>query len=155
MVSSLLHIFHTQQPLLYLVFSVCNNRLSLSTSNCLLTFLTRHEFHKNCVDPWLKIKHTCPLCKGSITSKSRNSSSSSASAEDRQQSRPRTTTRTNTTPVSPSTDSLASTDSSSVTGASSMQLHQMRLLSTPVEVAIDMTETEREDTNPDTTTEIV
>ena len=153
MVSSLLHIFHTQQPLLYLVFSVCNNRLSLSTSNCLLTFLTRHEFHKNCVDPWLKIKHTCPLCKGSITSKSRNSSSSSASAEDRQQSRPRTTTHT--TPVSPSTDSLASTDSSSVTGASSMQLHQMRLLSTPVEVAIDMTETEREDTNPDTTTEIV
>lgn len=27
----------------------------------------RHEFHKKCVDPWLKIKQNCPMCKCSIT----------------------------------------------------------------------------------------
>ena len=26
----------------------------------------RHEFHKKCVDPWLKIKQNCPMCKASI-----------------------------------------------------------------------------------------
>ena len=26
-------------------------------------FLIRHEFHKKCVDTWLKDKLTCPLCK--------------------------------------------------------------------------------------------
>ena len=28
--------------------------------------LCRHEFHKKCVDPWLKIKRTCPMCKRNI-----------------------------------------------------------------------------------------
>lgn len=27
----------------------------------------RHEFHKKCIDPWLKIKRTCPICKQSIS----------------------------------------------------------------------------------------
>lgn len=27
----------------------------------------KHEFHKKCVDPWLKIKQNCPMCKSSIT----------------------------------------------------------------------------------------
>jgi hypothetical protein len=26
----------------------------------------RHEFHVACVDEWLKIRHTCPLCRHSI-----------------------------------------------------------------------------------------
>lgn len=26
----------------------------------------RHSFHKLCVDPWLKIKHVCPLCKVNV-----------------------------------------------------------------------------------------
>lgn len=29
--------------------------------------LHRHEFHKKCVDPWLKLKRTCPICKHNIT----------------------------------------------------------------------------------------
>lgn len=33
----------------------------------MLVFLFRHEFHKKCVDPWLKIKQNCPMCKCSIT----------------------------------------------------------------------------------------
>ncbi|XP_057688538.1 RING finger protein 215 isoform X2 [Corythoichthys intestinalis] len=26
----------------------------------------RHEYHQECVDPWLLLRHTCPLCKRSI-----------------------------------------------------------------------------------------
>jgi hypothetical protein len=33
----------------------------------LVTSFYRHEFHKKCVDPWLRIKQTCPMCKCSIT----------------------------------------------------------------------------------------
>lgn len=25
-----------------------------------------HEFHKKCIDPWIKIKRTCPMCKQNI-----------------------------------------------------------------------------------------
>lgn len=39
----------------------------------------RHEFHKKCVDPWLKIKQNCPMCKCSITS---NASPSNAPPND-------------------------------------------------------------------------
>lgn len=28
--------------------------------------LARHEFHKNCIDPWLLEHHTCPLCKARV-----------------------------------------------------------------------------------------
>lgn len=38
--------------------------------------LFRHEFHKKCVDPWLKIKQNCPMCKCSITSSPSNHSTS-------------------------------------------------------------------------------
>lgn len=30
-------------------------------------YYVSHEFHKKCVDPWLKIKQNCPMCKCSIT----------------------------------------------------------------------------------------
>ena len=33
--------------------------------------LHRHEFHKKCVDPWLKLKRTCPICKHNITNDNR------------------------------------------------------------------------------------
>lgn len=33
--------------------------------------LHRHEFHKKCVDPWLKLKRTCPICKQNITNDNR------------------------------------------------------------------------------------
>ncbi len=39
-----------------------------------LPILHRHEFHKKCVDPWLKIKQNCPMCKAPITSPSTASS---------------------------------------------------------------------------------
>ncbi len=39
-----------------------------------LPILHRHEFHKKCVDPLLKIKQNCPMCKAPITSPSTASS---------------------------------------------------------------------------------
>lgn len=32
-------------------------------------FLNRHEYHKKCIDPWLKLKRTCPMCKKDISKK--------------------------------------------------------------------------------------
>ena len=118
----------------------------------------RHEFHKNCVDPWLKIKHTCPLCKGNITtSKSRNTSTSSSvvtttTSDDRQRQR-RTSSNSVTTPISLSFHSLASSsDSSSGSVTTVTQLNEMRVLTRPApsaQVAISLEE-ERESTAPDT-----
>ena len=45
---------------------------------CVCVF--RHEFHKKCVDPWLKIKQNCPMCKSSITSSPSNHSTNRPSA---------------------------------------------------------------------------
>ena len=44
------------------------------------TSSSSHEFHKNCVDPWLKIKQTCPLCKDNITKEEGNSTTSRSSS---------------------------------------------------------------------------
>ena len=126
--------------------------------NILYLYSHRHEFHKNCVDPWLKIKHTCPLCKGNITtSKSRNTSTSSSvvtttTSDDRQRQR-RTSSNSVTTPISLSFHSLASSsDSSSGSDTTVTQLNEMRVLTRPApsaQVAISLEE-ERESTAPDT-----
>ena len=29
-------------------------------------YLSRHEFHKLCIDPWLVEHRTCPMCKLNI-----------------------------------------------------------------------------------------
>lgn len=29
----------------------------------------KHEFHRDCVDPWLMLQQTCPLCKFNVLGK--------------------------------------------------------------------------------------
>ncbi|KAF0034317.1 hypothetical protein F2P81_014383 [Scophthalmus maximus] len=49
------------------------SRLVSSSSQCLRVLPCLHEFHRECVDPWLLLQHTCPLCKRSILTMDRGS----------------------------------------------------------------------------------
>lgn len=42
-------------------YSSCENRQSVATLNC------RHEFHSQCVIPWLRKNGNCPLCRSATT----------------------------------------------------------------------------------------
>nr|XP_057926210.1 RING finger protein 215 isoform X5 [Doryrhamphus excisus] len=39
---------------------------AFNNNQCLRVLPCRHEYHRDCVDPWLLLRHTCPLCKRSI-----------------------------------------------------------------------------------------
>eukprot|EP00276_Gloeochaete_wittrockiana_P000603 CAMPEP_0184670594 /NCGR_PEP_ID=MMETSP0308-20130426/82849_1 /TAXON_ID=38269 /ORGANISM="Gloeochaete witrockiana, Strain SAG 46.84" /LENGTH=158 /DNA_ID=CAMNT_0027117389 /DNA_START=295 /DNA_END=771 /DNA_ORIENTATION=- len=41
--------------------SICINEYQVDEE--LRALPCAHRFHRNCIDPWLKGKHTCPLCK--------------------------------------------------------------------------------------------
>uniref|UniRef100_A0A8C3L8Z9 RING finger protein 215 n=1 Tax=Chrysolophus pictus TaxID=9089 RepID=A0A8C3L8Z9_CHRPC len=44
--------------------AVCLDQFS--KSQWLRVLPCSHEFHRDCVDPWLLLQHTCPLCKHNI-----------------------------------------------------------------------------------------
>ncbi|XP_035494672.1 RING finger protein 215 [Scophthalmus maximus] len=41
---------------------------AFNNNQCLRVLPCLHEYHRECVDPWLLLQHTCPLCKRSILS---------------------------------------------------------------------------------------
>ncbi|XP_064404697.1 E3 ubiquitin-protein ligase RNF13-like isoform X2 [Halichondria panicea] len=53
-----------EEPMCAVCLETFHNKDTIRVLPC------RHEYHKKCVDPWLKLKRTCPMCKKDISNKS-------------------------------------------------------------------------------------
>lgn len=46
--------------------SICLNKMKRSEKRCLVACPQEHVFHDACIKKWLRLKGTCPVCRGSV-----------------------------------------------------------------------------------------
>jgi hypothetical protein len=49
------------------LYTTSNDNIDIETNNDIIQLRCNHMFHKNCLDPWVLLHKTCPLCKREVT----------------------------------------------------------------------------------------